>query len=283
MNIVQVHNKTLFYLDSERSPRFNDQQVNKAINSAVMDIVNSRYENIKKPAKDREYAFQTSQRLRDELYTLVRYSAGLTATSDTIPVAQFPADYMYLIILEANISGKSINTIPITYDEFNVIQQNPYFRPSISWPERVYRIESVDGIKVIWGDRGRLLNANVYYISKPLKVNIGTEVNDPFGTHFSKADDDEVIAFIPSVIRLYDESWVFMEDLSLEEEELYVIGTNSESYSQLVSGIVYYNSINTDLPENLHEELCRTAAKILSGNVENYNREQSLEKDIKQQ
>jgi hypothetical protein len=40
------------------------------------------------------------------------------------------------------------------------------------------------------------------------------------------------------------------------------------------------NYTNTDLPDMLHEEIARKAASILSGNVENYNREKSLENNI---
>ncbi|MFA6916975.1 MAG: hypothetical protein WC222_11300 [Parachlamydiales bacterium] len=278
MNIVQIVNKTDFYLDSERSPRFEPKQRIKAVNSAINDILLNRYDNIKKGPKEKEYAFQTAQRLRDELYTLVRYQASIAATgTDLIAKANFPTDYMFLLLLEASISGQIINTIPLTYDELNVVQLNPYYRPSITWPQRIYRIESNEGIKVVYGSVGRLISANMYYIKKPATVSLGTEVNDNT-VHFNTGDT--IIAYVASSLAIVVEGTA---SILLDEEESYVIGTNGETDSWLDSGIVYQNPVETDLPETLHEEICRIAAKILSGNVENYNREMSLDKDIKQQ
>jgi hypothetical protein len=281
MNIVQIINKTDFYLDSERSPRFEPKQRIKAVNSAINDILLSRYDNIKKNAKEKDYAFQTAQRLRDELYTLVRYEPTILATvgTDVIPKAGFPTDYMFLLLLEASISGQVINTIPLTYDELNIVQLSPYYRPSITWPQRIYRIESNEGIKVVFGSVGRLISANMYYIKKPVSVSLGTEINSD-ATQFLTGDT--IIAYVASTIDLWQHG-VFWYTKSLEEEESYTVGTNGDDEAYLNTGIVYYNPVETDLPETLHEEICRIAAKILSGNVENYNREMSLDKDIKQQ
>lgn len=279
MNIVQLFNKTDFFLDSERSPRFEPAQKSKAINTAINDILLDRYDNIKRNNREKDYAFQTAQRLRDELYTLVRYMADISANGDFILQANFPADYMFLLLMEASISGQIINTIPLTYDELSVVQLSPFARPSISYPQRIYRIESNEGVKVIYGSVGRLLSANIYYIKRPAIVSIGTEVNDGNTTFLSNTP---IIAYVPTVLNLY-KSGIFWQQYSLAEEEKYTVGTLGEDSAKVYTGIVYYNFTETDLPETLHEEICRIAAKILSGNVENYNRQMSLDKDIKQQ
>ena len=276
MNIIQLHFKTKFYLDSERSPRFEVSQVDKALNSAITDIVLDRYHNIRE--QQRKYAFQTSQRLRDELYTLVLKKDNLTATDDLIPVAQFPTDYMLTLIIIANVSGQTIHTIPITYDELSVVELDPFSRPSITWPERIYRIESSEGIKIIFGNVGRLIDATMYYIKKPATVDIGTEVND---TATILLVGETVIAYVDTVLTM-KRSGAPSFNYSLKQGAKLVIGTaGSEIYANLKTGIVYKGSVECDLPEVIHEEICRKAAGILSGNVENYNREKSLEIDEK--
>lgn len=277
MNIVQMHFKTEFFLDSVRSPRFNIDKMDNAINSAINDIVLDRYHNIR--AQPKEYAFQTSQRLRDELSRLVK-KATVSASGGILPSASFPADYMLLLSLKANISGQWINTIPVTYDELNVLEMNPYTNPSISPPERIYRIEDQLGLRVIFGDIGDLISGEMNYIAKPVTVSIGTEVSPPSGAVTSISGAGVVIiAYVNSSL-----NWITPDggaSFTLKAGESYTIGTNSETSVSLTSGIVFKNPTNTDLPELLHEEICRKAAKILSGNVENYDRDVALGNDIK--
>ena len=275
MNPVALHYKTSFFLDSERTPRFKKKTVDKAINSAINDIILDRYNNIRQ--KQKEYAFQTSQRLRDELYTLVEEYTDLPVISGNRISLQPVTDYWLLLAMSANISGKVINTIPVTYDEYNVLELDPFVRPSIVYPERVYRIESSSGVKIIFGDTGALASADMFYIKKPAKVAIGTEVSTQ-NTELTL--NEKVIAYVDSVIRVKDSTGEVVEDVALTEEEEYIPSQSAYTYT-LFSGIVYKDFTECDLPDILHEEICRKAAAILSGNVENYNRENSLEKNIK--
>ena len=276
MNIVQQHFKTKFYLDSERSPRFQVTQVDKALNSAITDIVLDRYHNIRQ--EQRKYAFQTSQRLRDELYTLVQKVDDLQAQGDILLASHFPDDYMLALIVIANISGQSIHTVPITYDEFSVIELDPFSRPSLTWPQRVYRIESAEGIKIIFGDIGSLVDGTMYYVKKPATVSIGTEVSNGGTTLYPGTS---IIAYVDTNLIMYRQSGGTF-NYTLKEGEILLIGSvGGEAYGIVDTGIVFTDYVNCDLPEILHEEVCRKAAQILSGNVENYNREASLIKDIK--
>lgn len=275
MNIVALHYKVAFFLDAEKSPRFSRKAEDKAINSAINDIVLDRYNNIRQ--KQKEYAFQTSQRLRDELYTIVEEDDALVATGDILSIASM-TDYYLLLSLEVDISGRTINTIPLTYDEKNIIEINPFLRPSITYPERVYRIESAEGIKIIFGDTGTLVSGHSWFLKKPAKVSIGTEVSDTV-THILSAV--KVIAYVDTTLNLHSITGGVISSVDLLEEEEYTIGGDPVKYARLVSGIVFITPTETDLPEILHEEIARKAAAILSGNVENYNREQSLERDIR--
>lgn len=271
MNIVQMHHKTVFFLDSVNSPRFTNHKKDEAINTAILDIVLDRYNNIRE--KEKQYAFQTSQRLRDELYTIVKHPSYINASGGIIPKTGFPSDYMLLLAMKADISGQWINTIPVTYDEYNMLELNPYTFPSIDYPERIYRIENSEGLEVMFGEQGQLIRADIFYMAKPAVIDIGTEVI--IGESVAVAEGS-VIAYTDVTMR----TGPAITLLTLKKGEKYVVGTNSEQFITLDSGVLYKSSIDCDLPEMLHDEVCRKAADILSGNVENYNRSQALKQDV---
>ena len=52
--------------------------------------------------------------------------------------------------------------------------------------------------------------------------------------------------------------------------------------ANLLTGVVIITTkvVNSDLPDNLHEEICTAGASILTGESENFNRQQSLNVDI---
>ena len=269
-----MHHKSVFFLDSVNSPRFKPNKVDHAINTAILDIVLDRYNNIRE--KQKQYAFQTSQRLRDELYTLVKNPAVITASAGIIQKSSFPTDYMLLLSMRANISGQWINTIPVTYDEYNMLELNPYTYPSLDYPERIYRIERAEGIEVIYGPQGTLISGDIFYLAKPATVNIGTQLST-VGNYLLRSEHPSVIAYIDSVIQTLNP----MRLVTLKKGEEYIIGTYSEDRIGLLSGVLYYDYVNCDLPEMLHDEVCRKTADILSGNVENYNRSMALKNDVK--
>jgi hypothetical protein len=226
MNIVATHYKTVFFLDSDKSPRFRAKAIDKAINSAITDIVLDRYNNIRQ--KQKEYAFQTSQRLRDELATIVKFASALGATDNIIDLSTI-TDYWLLLSMKANISGSDINTIPVTYDELNIIEIDPYTRPSIIYPQRIYRIESSEGIQVIFGDVGALVSASAYYLKKPAKVSIGTEVST-LGTEISAGT--ELIAYIDTILSIDDGYELHIVNLSEEDEYSIPVGSTVNESSE---------------------------------------------------
>lgn len=270
MNIVQIFIKTKSHLDSVRSPRFRNDKVDTAINTAIKDIVLERYDAIRDSEK--QSGFQTSQRLRDELYTIVHpYTIStLTPQSDStlVPKSQFPTDYWLLLTMKATISGKIIPVIPLTYDEWNVIELNPFSRPSIDYPEKVYRNEHADGVEVKFGPTGTMTEAKIYYLSEPVTATIGTEQSS---------------GIVPSPIRsilCYMQGTVTLNGTSniLGPGQELVIPVGSTAIIQ--SGVFVWNYVNTDLPSLLHEEISKRAASILSGTVENYDRVTDLDRRV---
>jgi hypothetical protein len=112
---------------------------------------------------------------------------------------------------------------------------------------------------------------------KPAKVNIGTEISDTVTEILSET---KIIAYVDSAYDLYAVGGGIIGSGTLAEEEEFTVPVDPVKYIKLTSGIVFKDYTDTDLPDMLHEEIARKAAAILSGNVENYNREKSLEKDI---
>ena len=202
MNIVQLHHKTLFYNDSQLSPRFKKAQVDDAINSAINTIILDRYDNIKKAEKD--YSFQTSQRLRDELSSLVKQpAADIAAVTGVLPRTSFPTDYSLLLSCKILISGTTwINAIPLTYDELNIVEQDPFRRPSIEYPQRIYRIEREDGLEIIIGEIGEVTQGKIWYLATPTIVTLGTEVAS--GSH----------VFAPAVLIAYTAVTLFLYNIT---------------------------------------------------------------------
>lgn len=270
MNIVQIHQKSKFYLDSVRSPRYPYKTVTKAVNTAIHTIVNDRYDAIRKA--DREGTFQVSQRLRDEIYTLV-YPGTVTPVPGTKRFdikAAYP-DYWLLASMKVTISGKEINTIPLTYDEQNVIENNPFSRPSIDYPERVYRIEAYDGITINHGELGSLTLGSIYFIKEPVQTDLGTVLSSGIIT-----DQTAIICYMDGQIGYYDGGGNLYDTITLEEGDELTIDIPG-GYAQILTGIFVKDYVNCDLPSMLHEEVCKETAKVLSGTVENYDRVKDLE------
>lgn len=269
MNIVQIHQKSKFYLDSVRSPRFPHSTVDKAVNTAINTIVNDRYDAIRRAEKDG--SFQVSQRLRDEIYTLV-YPGTVTPVAGTkrFDIKAVYKTYWLLASMKVNISGKEINTIPLTYDELNVIEVNPFSRPSIDYPERVYRIEAYDGVTVDFGPIGNLNSASIYFIKEPVTVELGTVLEAGVIENSTM-----IICYMDGQIDYKDENGNVTESHFLKEGEELTIYTPG-GYAEIVSGIYVKDYVNSDLPTMLHEEICKEAAKVLSGTVENYDRVKDL-------
>lgn len=269
MNIVQLHQKSKFYLDSVRSPRFPYQTVDKAINTAINTIVNDRYDSIRRAEK--EGSFQVSQRLRDEIYTLV-YPGTLSPIAGTkrFDIKAVYKDYWLLASMKVTISGKVINTIPLTYDEMNVIENNPFSRPSIDYPERVYRIEAYDGVTIEHGLLGSLTSGSIYFIKEPVAVELGTVQSTGIFEHGTA-----IICYMDGQIDYKDINGATTESLYLKEGDELIIYTPG-GYSEIVSGIFVKDYTNCDLPSMLHEDICKEAAKVLSGTVENYDRVKDL-------
>lgn len=244
-------------IDRVKSPRFNDDNYYDAINQAITMMVDDRVENIKKQKK---YSFQSTQRLRDELYTLVVPTAAFAPTGITLA---FPNDYLYLLAINNVINGTRGICRPTTFNEKELVKRNPF-----KWPtdEKSYYIENSAGWEFIIATGATFSSCELDYMKKPNVVSIGNE-ND-------KINAGAAVLTVGQVYMVYDEA--------VHNSVTYYEGdTFTAANAVLDSGTVILNSLITssDMPEKLHEEICRGAGAIMNGTVEDWRKQQSLKLD----
>lgn len=247
MNIVQKHLRIRQYLDTVGSPRFDSSMVDREINTAINQIVNDRYMPL--DPKRRENSFQVTQRIRDELYTLIRTSLPLTPVNNVLLLASVEG-YRFLLACQVRISSIDYPTDPLTYDEWLTIDRDPFKYPTLTYPSRIYRIENSNGIEIKFGNVGTLTSGTITYLRDPNIVSYGTKKTSgslSVGYNYI-ATKTTVINYNSSVYQTLLEG-----DLFLCPGPGYSIG----------SGEVVYGFENCDLPINLHEEVCVMAAEFL--------------------
>lgn len=254
LNAIQMRTFIDSLIDRVNSPRFLDQEYYEAINSATVMIFEDRVDNIKikKP-----YSFESVQRVRDELYTLIKNVSGLPVGG----IIPYPSDYNYAIDVEFTIGTTTQSARPMSYNELGLIQRNPFKQLS---PEMTYYIEQSSGLDAKFAG-GTFSAYSLWYLKNPTIVTIGKESD--------KLTTGSVLASLTSYI-VYDQA-VYSSVTYYAGET--IVGTGAT----LTSGIVIPLSVvvNSDMPEKLHPEICRLAGSILSSDVDNYNKKQSLLQD----
>lgn len=256
MNILQMFDLVAFYNDRESSARFTDESYIKAIISATTKIVEDRIDNIKKAKR---YSFESVQRVRDELYTLVPPTVAIAPVGNVLP---YPADYNYFLKLECTVDGETGYSRPTSYGESGTLQENPFKRPTGT---KTYFDQNANGFYIYWGGTA-FTGALLDYIKHPIKVSVGKETDK--------------INSGASVLTI-GQSYIVYED-AVHNGVSYVMGDVFTAVSTvLTSGIVILNSlmVNCDLPEKIHDEVCRTASMIMNSAISDFEKTMVLKAD----
>jgi hypothetical protein len=240
--------------DRVNSPRFPDEQYFAAINQAIEMILNDRIDNIKNPKK---YSLQSVQRIREELYTLIKNSAVMPVAN----VLAFPIDYRYYLYLECTIDGVVQYFKPTTYNEIGPLQINPFRKPK---PRTPYFNEVSTGLKLLCG-AGVITTSSFDYLKTPNKVSIGYENN-------------KILAAGTLVAAT---TYYVFEEAVYSGTTYYEGQTITGTGAVLTSGVVIPTSVvvNCDLPNHLQPEINRMASAIMQGTIEDYMKKQQLELD----
>lgn len=260
MNAIQQFIAISILNDRESSARFIDEQYMYAINAAIGMIIDDRTDNIKKPKR---YSFESVQRVRDELYTLVPPSLTIVPVGNTLA---YPADYNHFLKLQCTIDGATNYARPMTYNESGPLLENPWKKPSNT---KTYFDQNVLGFNILRGASGTFSAGILDYIKIPDTVSIGSASN--------KINPGASV-LIPG------QTYVAYED-SEHAGAIYNAGTVfTASLGSLTSGIVILYSlvVNCNLPTKLHEEVNRLASAIMNGAIEDFQKKQDLMNDNQQ-
>jgi hypothetical protein len=240
MNIVQLHERVRFWLDQVGSARFEPFDIDNAVNSAMNEIVEERYQSSQRLSKGD--SFQRSQRVRDELSNIVKKfepSTTETVGQSLIPVALYPANYKYLLAL----SIKDLPCTPTTYDRLFTIPLNPFRRVRSTLFPKLYYIESSEGITVKH-IIPNVTKALVYYLEEATQWKYGIDYTS------SKTFSVGNIIIANSDIVVYD-------GINYLRGDNITIVTG---HTNITSGTVLYDYVNSNINSNLHEEIARKAA-----------------------
>lgn len=261
-NAIQMMERVLERNDRTKSARFSDETVINSINQAIEMVVSDRIDPVK--VGEKRYSFQYCQRLRDELAPLIPAPATGAPASDIVP---FPNDYKTYALLYVNVGSNKRNVKAITYNEEPEILIDPFTKPS---DERLYFNERASGLRVLHGDTA-LGTYELWYVKNPAIVSIGTERDKVTAGNLTNA----------TVYYVYEQA--VYDNTILPDPITYFPGESftASNTPVLVSGILIPASVivSCDLPSALQDEVCDVAAMLLTGDVSDFYKKQSLQAD----
>lgn len=243
MNIVELHERVQFWIDTVGSTRFEAEDIDKALNIAIDNKVTESYGHNR--ILNYSDAIQKTQKIRDELGNIIKLAtngSGITISGNTITISS-TIKYRHLLMLEVNISGYGlIGANPISYDELKVISKNPFRKAKTGIFAKVYYNELEGNIVITHDFSGSLSNANLYYLSNPDAVFFGYEVDNTYT--------------FPTTKTVIASSQTVLDGITYEIGRTISIATGKK----ITSGSVVYGYIDINLRESIHEEIAIRAA-----------------------
>lgn len=251
MNIVQLHERTKFWLDRVASPRFDFSAIDNALNDGIKEIIEEKYDGSRQNHKGD--SFQRTQRVRDELWSIVTMNntdTNLVLTGSLVTKASIDAltkKYRYLLAAAAKFTSDAaeytLPLYPLTYDRKYMSSRNPYRRPKLGANARAYYIESDLGIDITGPEGIDPDSVTIHYLREPVTVAFGIETIGPF-------PDQEVI-IVSSLTAVYDGVTYQIGD---------TVTIDFPKGLSLTSGLGVYQYTGCDLPDPLHGEIAVKAA-----------------------
>lgn len=168
MDISSMHTRVLQWLDTVGFGRFDPEDIDAALNTAIGNTVDDLFSPL--DPKQLENSFQTRQRIKDSLYTLIKKSPAITVVSGIIPITSI-TDYRYCIDLFVTISGVEYISSPLAYNEYEtVLLLDPFSKPTLQYPSLVYRLDVANGFEIKFGNIGTLQSGRFLYLKNPATV-----------------------------------------------------------------------------------------------------------------
>tara|TARA_Y100000310_G_scaffold298998_1_gene333431 strand:+ start:2146 stop:2790 length:645 start_codon:yes stop_codon:yes gene_type:complete len=171
--VAEMHEDLDLLIDKVESPRFTSPEKDRVLNMAQDRIIQDRYDNIR---RDTGYSFQSLQRVRDEMRTLIKELPYVPVVVNPGGYYTFtlPANYRHEILLQANINANTVTSIPIDYDTFGVAEEDPFNKFTANNPRHVE--SGATSVKIYTGT-GTLFYVALSYIKNPAAIDLNTSTN----------------------------------------------------------------------------------------------------------
>lgn len=255
-NVVQMHEEIKKKQDFVNNPRFGSRAYDDAINEAVEQMVNDRYDNFK---RRKSYSVESVQRVKDELYTIILDAVTLSKVGD---VAAFPVDYKHTLLMTADVNSVTQVVVPVPFDELRHRMDNTFTAPDAENP---IFTQASNGFTLYHGSN-TLGDVKLTYMKHPATVSRGLP--------------DELLTSADALTGAA--SYIAVEDDTVQNSVTYYTGEVFTAVGTvLTSGSVVLRSDTTDcdLPGTAHKEVIDLAAAIMEGWVDEFQSKQSLEFD----
>jgi hypothetical protein len=248
MNIVQMHEAVRFWLDVVRSPRYEEQAIDTALNLVVEKILDEKttYASLLHSAD----SVQATQRVRDQLGTLVRrltHTQGLVITPGAVETKIAITDksqYRHMLELSVFEGTDKYPCFALSHMEHAVINQNPYRKPRLGTFSRLYFMEEDGATLVVHPDQITIDGAEMFILRQPLSMNYGLVY-------------DSTKAFVAGDKVIVVDKYTKYNGLDrFVGEEITIAAPNFN----ITEGRVTFNYRNTELSITLREEMTRRAA-----------------------
>jgi hypothetical protein len=214
---------------------------------------------------------QLIQRIRDNLYTLIKTNNPTPADGTTV-VGQYysakptalpiPADYDTFLLLQYTISSVTYYARPTSFNELGPLLDDSFNHPTNSMG---YFNETTSALTLWRGTSGTVSSALLTYIKTPNTFSIG--------------QDNQIVS--PSV--LPTGSYYALETCVFDSVTYYMGQTITGNGAKvLTSGtvILVSNTTACELPPKVHEILCKwTSAKLLKS-IGLFSESQAIDSDV---
>lgn len=261
MGIYKIVNDSLNMVNRTKSARFNSERKNTALQTAVRDFVNDRYDNFKVQRKAGHH-FEGLQRIKDELNELVVINSSLTFANNLITL---PVDYEHELAFEIKINGIWQPSSPANYNELQELNKNFHTRPSSTDP---YHKRFGRTLEILFGGVGTVNQVRLSYL-KAYKL--------PYMN-----DDPAQLIFAGSNVLVVGQQYVVIDSTPVvHNSTTYNEGQTFIAVSTLLTGSGKVAKCqDVELPEIASVEISRMMAVELSGSVENYSKMQSKSSEV---
>lgn len=254
MNAIQIYSAINVYTNTTQHSRFFFREVNKAVNDAIKDNMDSIIDG---KGNQGLSGIDRIQKFRDDLYTMIKESTSVPTVTGVINGIitenhfNFPTDYQTYVSMKATINGNTTYMRGTNYNMVGPLLECSFRKPNDNKP---YFLEDQTGLKLYRGVSGAFTSATLTYIKQPVSFYMGNET--------------DLIDSGVGVLAI-NTSYVAVND-SVYNGITYVSGvmfSTNGSLINLTSGQVILSSVlvNIELPEKSHDNIAKMAANILLG------------------